>query len=159
MQDCLYFRRAMRISRSEGYVDGGGGGPSTREEITGTGSEAWTLGRWVQTYLKSRTGLVAGWSWVSTSGTGEITIETGIDNDTVGYGGTVSDIVIGTYGDKYGKGSKNVHQQTPTTSWWRDYSTDILFCVLENPTKTHFINLGDNLSSTEESPGQNKCSR
>jgi len=34
MQDRLPFRKAMRISRSEGDADGGGGGPSTGEGIT-----------------------------------------------------------------------------------------------------------------------------
>ena len=33
MQDRLPFRKAMRISRSEGDADGGGGGPSTGEGI------------------------------------------------------------------------------------------------------------------------------
>ena len=45
MQDRLPFRRAMRISRSEGDADGGGGGPSTGEGLAGTGSEAGTFGR------------------------------------------------------------------------------------------------------------------
>ena len=45
MQDRLSFQKAIRISRSEGNVDGGGGESSTREEITGTGSEAGTFGR------------------------------------------------------------------------------------------------------------------
>jgi len=35
----------MRISRSERDVDDGRGGPSTGEEIAGTGSEVGTFGR------------------------------------------------------------------------------------------------------------------
>ena len=45
MQDRLPFRKAIRISRSEGETDGGGGGPSTGEKLVGIGSEAGTFGR------------------------------------------------------------------------------------------------------------------
>jgi len=44
MQDRLPFHRAVKISRSKGDVDGGGG-PSIGEGIAGTGSEAGTSGR------------------------------------------------------------------------------------------------------------------
>ena len=54
MQNRLPFRKAMRISRSEGDD---GGEPSTEEGIVGTGSEAGTFGHCVDAYMKSRTGL------------------------------------------------------------------------------------------------------
>ena len=45
MQNHLPFRKAMRMSRSEGDADGGGGGPSTGEGIAETSSEAGTFGQ------------------------------------------------------------------------------------------------------------------
>ena len=55
-----------------------------------------------------RTGFDAVGSEVSTDGTGEETVEAGVGNDTDSKGGTVSDIVTGTCGEKYGIDSKNV---------------------------------------------------
>ena len=37
MQDCLPFRRAIEVSRSEGEADGGEGGPSTGEGLVRIG--------------------------------------------------------------------------------------------------------------------------
>ena len=89
--------------------------------------------------------MIAEESRVSTSGPGEKTVEAGVGNDTDSEGGTVSDIMTGTCGENT-KQTQKMYQQTQNTSWWRDYSTDILF-VFWIPIKTYFINLGDNLSS------------
>ena len=45
MQDRLPFRRAIKISRSEGEADGGGGGSSTGDGLVGIGLKAGTFGR------------------------------------------------------------------------------------------------------------------
>jgi len=52
--------------------------------------------------------LVAGKSRVSIDGTGEETVEASVDNGIDSEGGTISDIVIRTYGEKYRTDSKNV---------------------------------------------------
>jgi len=59
-------------------------------------------------HLKSRTGFDTGGSLVSLGITGEKIVETGVGNDTDSEGGTVSDMVSGTYVEKYGTDSKNV---------------------------------------------------
>jgi len=58
--------------------------------------------------LKSRTGFDAGGSVISDGGTGEATVEAGVDNGKDSEGGTVSDMVAGTCVEKYGADSKNV---------------------------------------------------
>ena len=47
-------------------------------------------------------------SKVSTSSTGDETVEAGVGNDTNSEGGTISDIVTGTCGEKYGTYSKTI---------------------------------------------------
>ena len=58
--------------------------------------------------MKFRIGFDASGSRVYTGGTGEETIEAGAGNDIVSDGRSVSDIVIGTCGEKYGIDSKNI---------------------------------------------------
>ena len=91
----------------------------------------------MQTYLKSRTGFDSAGSLVSAGNTGEETVEAYVGN------GTDSDTVTKTCVEKYETDSKNVTSADTTYFLAEGLQHQYLFCVLEYPTNTHFIDLGD----------------